>query len=272
MNNFGEEIKISLNKIKTENPMVHHITNFVTMQDCANITVAVGASPVMAYYKNEVGEITFAAKSLVLNTGTPDKGRIKAVINAGVAANNKNIPVVLDPVGVGATDFRQKSIEKILREVKPAVIKGNVSEIKFLAGLDIIKKGVDAGDKFESDLKEIFKNLAKKLQAVIIVTGEQDYITDGIRSCTISRGTKMFRSISGAGCMTSSVVGSFLAVENDSFLAAVYGVYTMNVCGELAEKALAQNEGAGTFKVKLFDEIYSLYKIENLVEDGVLFE
>lgn len=272
MSNFIFDLNKTLNKIKREIPMVHSITNFVTMQDCANILTAIGASPVMAYYEGEVREITLKSKSLVLNTGTPDKQRIEAIIEAGKAAMEKNLPIILDPVGVGATEFRKDSINQILRVLKPSIIKGNVAEIKALSGLDTIKKGVDSVDTMEKRYKSVFMDLSLQLGTVIAVTGKEDFITDGKRCCTIQRGTDLFTSISGAGCMTSSVLGVFGAVSDDMFKATVYGIYTMNICGELAANCLKDVDGSGSFKVRLFDYINNIYKIENLTEAGVLFD
>ena len=273
MNNFLNEYFSALNEIKARKPMVHQITNFVTMQDCANITVAVGASPIMAYFEEEVEEIVSISDCLVLNTGTPEPKRIKASINAGKKANELSIPIVLDPVGMSISRFRKDSHRLLINEVKPSIIKGNVSEIKSLVGLTLNEnKGVDSEDIFEESIKEKIMEKAKELKLVIAVTGKVDFITDGKRCCEIKRGSKMLSTISGSGCMTSSVTGSFCGILNDYFLGAVFGILTMNFAGEMAEKALSFPDGAGMFKVRLFDYVYNMNSIKTLSLEGVCFD
>lgn len=271
MNNIIYNIfKEDLLLIKQKNPMVHHITNFVTMQDCANICVAFGASPVMAFYSGEVSEISAVSNSLVLNTGTPDIERIKSIILAGKEANKKDIPVVLDPVGAGVSQFRRESIKNIIENIKPSIIKGNSAEIKMLSGyMPKMNKGVDSVENFDRNDKDIAKTLAKNIGAVIAVTGIEDYITDGERELTISRGSNFLKTISGSGCMTSTLTGSFAAIEEDMFLACVFGILTMDLAGEIAEKRLLENEGAGMFKVRLFDAIYNMYRYD--FKEGIEF-
>lgn len=272
MNDFLNEYLKALNEIKKLRPMVHQITNFVTMQDCANITVAVGASPIMAYFEEEVEEIVSLSSALVLNTGTPEPNRIKASLKAGKKANELSIPIVLDPVGMSVSRFRRQSLEALLNCVKPSIIKGNVSEIKALIGLKLNEnKGVDSEDIFEESIKEKIMEKARELKIVIAVTGKTDFVTDGVRLCEIKRGSKMLSFISGSGCMTSSLTGSFCGVMEDYFLASVFGILTMNFAGELSEKKLSFPEGAGMFKVKLFDYVYNMNRIKTLDMEGVYF-
>lgn len=273
MNDFFETFKKDLKLIKEKNPMVHHITNFVTMQDCANICVALGASPVMAFYSGEVSEITAVSNSVVLNTGTPDNERIKSVIISGKEAEKKGIPIILDPVGVGATNFRRESIKTVLQNIKPSIIKGNSAEIKVLSGcMPKLNKGVDSVENFDENDKFTAKILAKNTGSVIAVTGTEDYITDGEREITITRGSKFLKTISGSGCMTSTLTGGFAAVEKDMFLACAFGILTMDLCGETAEKLLLDNEGAGMFKVRLFDAVYNMANTHYDFREGIHFE
>lgn len=273
MNNFFETFKRDLKLIKEKNPMVHHITNFVTMQDCANICVALGASPVMAFYSDEVSEITAVSNSVVLNTGTPDHERIKSVIISGKEAEKKGVPIILDPVGVGATNFRRESIKTVLQNIKPSIIKGNSAEIKVLSGcMPKLNKGVDSVENFDENDKITAKILAKNTGSVIAVTGTEDYITDGEREITITRGSKFLKTISGSGCMTSTLTGGFAAVEKDMLLACAFGILTMDLCGETAEKLLLDNEGPGMFKVRLFDAVYNMANTHYDFREGIHFE
>ena len=276
MNNLYNEFKNTLENIKNKKPIVHSITNYVTANDCANICIALEASPVMAQYIDEVEDIVCLANSLVLNIGTADLDMVKSMIVAGKKANERNIPVILDPVGAGASKFRYESIKKILDNVNISVIKGNLAEIKTILGASIKNnKCIDSLESFncfDDSEKEIIKDLAKKLGCVIAITGKDDYITDGNREFIIQRGTKLLATITGSGCMTATIIGSFSGVCDDSFKSCVFGVLTMNIAGEIAERNLNTNEGSGMFKVKLIDAVNNINKIDNsFFEEGVKF-
>lgn len=263
MNDISYDFKKALTDIKNTKPLIHNITNFVTMQDCANIIAATGASPVMAYYSGEVEEITSISKALVINMGTPDPERFVSAIKAGKAANKKNIPIVFDPVGIGASLFRRKNINKFLEQVKPDIIKGNISEIKVLAGITSAKtKGVDSTESADKNLEtEVFK-LAKAWKCIIAATGKTDIITDGIHLCKIDRGSSMLGDISGSGCMAASLTGCFCAVEKNYFKACVNSILAMNLAGECSEDSLNGIDGTGMFKLRLFDIIYNMHKAD----------
>ena len=270
MNDFFETYCENLKKIRETKPLVHHITNFVTMQDCANLAVAIGASPMMAFFEDEVEEIAAAAKSVVLNCGTPSPERLKAILRAGKAANQNNVPVVLDPVGVGASKFRKEGICEILKEVHPHVLKGNVSEIMTIAGLDVTKnRVVDTTEFLEHSLEVKFRQLARQMNCVIVATGKEDLITDGKRICRLDRGSSYLTKVSGSGCMTATLIGCFLAVEQDAFQAAFGGILTINEAGEWAEKNLTSIDGEGMFKVRMFDAISKVLKYQK--KEGVFF-
>lgn len=269
MTDFFANLNCILKNIRKSKPVVHHITNFVTINDCANITTALGASPVMAYNKDEVMEITSLSNALVLNLGTPDASRFDAVTLSGKTANQLNIPVIIDPVGIGATSFRQNGIQQIFNEVSPSVIKGNASEIKTLAGLGISKnKVIDSAETIDTANIDAIKAFAKSMNAVVAVTGKVDVVTNGTSLIKIHRGTQMFTYISGAGCMTSSVIGAFCAVEKDTLLATACAIYAMNICGEKAAKECA---GPADFKIKLVNALYALHT-EEIMEEGIFFE
>lgn len=266
MSDFAGGIKATLLKIRQQHPVIHQITNFVTINDCANITTALGASPVMACCSEEAEDITSASQALVLNLGTPDNCRFEAAALSGKKANTHDIPIIIDPVGIGASAYRKAGVENILKEVHPSVIKGNAAEIRTLAGIsNTTNKCIDSAETIES--LDTIKSLARELHTVIAVSGREDIITDGIRTARISRGTEMFTFISGAGCMTSSVIGAFLSVESDPFAAAVNAVYCVNICGE---KAAAQSKGPADFRINFINVLYSLAD-NNIEEEGIFF-
>lgn len=256
MKNDRMDFLEAVKKIKKEKPLIHHITNTVTMQDCANITAAMGGAPVMACYPKEVEEVTAFANALVLNTGTPSPERFEAIFLAGKKANQLEIPVVLDPVGAGVSHFRREGLQQFFKQVHPDIIKGNAAEIKTLSGLALTKnKGVDSEEKEEEALWISARKLAREQKCVVVMTGKIDFITDGQKEEFLDRGSAYLTRISGSGCMTASLIGCFCSVCKNPFLAGMYGVLAMDLAGEEAEKKLQKEEGAGTFKMHLFDKI-----------------
>ena len=262
-----------INKVKKINPLVVHYTNEVTINDCANITLALGASPLMSYSNEEVEEVVSIANSVVINIGTMSSSRLDLFVNAGKAANKFNKPVILDPVGVFATKTRTDFTNKLLNEIKFDVVKGNIAEIKFIGGLDVRGQGVDSFDDGE-DISEVIKKVAKKLGCIVVATGKVDFISDGNTVIKIFNGTSKLKSITGTGCMTGSLIGSYLGAYNslegrkrDNFKkleAVAMGVLTMAVSGELADK---DNIAIGTFKEELMNNVYEM-NIDKLKEYG----
>ncbi|MGL5749205.1 MAG: hydroxyethylthiazole kinase [Paraclostridium sp.] len=243
-----------INKVKEVNPLVLHYTNEVTINDCANITLALGASPLMSYSYEEVEEIVPIASSVVINIGTMNSSHIDLFIKAGQSANKFNKPVILDPVGVFATKSRIALTEKLLKEVKFDVVKGNVAEIKFIGGFDVNGKGVDSFDDSEN-VDNIIKKIAKKLECVVVATGKVDTISDGDRVIKIHNGSAKLKSITGTGCMSASLIGAYLSVAEDKLEASAMGVLTMGLCGEMAD---VDNTPIGSFKVNLMNNVYEL--------------
>jgi len=243
--------------IKEKKPLIHHITNFVTVNDCANITLAIGASPIMAVHGREVEEVVLGASALVLNIGTPTSNSVESMLLAGEKANELGIPVILDPVGVGIAKLRSRAADNILSRVKIAVLRGNASEIRFLSGASIDAKGVDSICCGQNDDK-IARELAAQLGCVVVITGEWDIISDGKKVYSTGNGHKMLTQITGTGCMISSLIAAFSAVSNNYLAAAMGGVLTMGIAGEAAYHSLGDREGPGTFKVRLFDQVYNL--------------
>src|SRR3989338_6846279 len=207
-------ISQAFEKVRQNKPLVHHITNWVTIYDCANITRAFGALPVMAHAKEESGDMAAIASSLVLNIGTLTPEIIDSMILAGKSANKKGIPVVLDAVGVGATKLRDNEALRLLKEIKIDIIKGNSSEIAKLAGMNVTTRGVES-TKVDADMVFVAKNLADSYKCTVAVTGKQDIVTDGKKVYLVNNGHPMMGSMVGTGCMAASIIGSFAGVEKD---------------------------------------------------------
>ncbi|MBZ0313879.1 hydroxyethylthiazole kinase [Clostridium butyricum] len=261
---IAQKVVELLNRLKNKKPLIHNITNYVTVNDCANILLAIGASPIMADDLKESADITSIASALVINIGTLNERTIESMIASGRKANELNIPVVLDPVGAGASSFRNETTKRILEEIKISVLRGNMSEIKFIAGLESETKGVDAS---ESDLKSdsdegvrVAKSLAKRFNCTVAITGVCDIVSDGEKSVTIENGTKMLSNVTGTGCMTTALVGGYLGAcetKEDLFIAAISGIVSMGICGEIAEER-AGNIGLGSFHMAIIDAVSNL--------------
>lgn len=250
-----------LTKVRELKPLVHHITNYVTVNDCANVTLAVGASPVMADDIAEVTDIVSISSAVVLNIGTLNQRTIQSMISAGGHANKIGVPVVLDPVGVGASVLRNETVEKIVSQVKCSVIRGNISEIRYLAGISSVTKGVDASevDALDNSVSkvEIAQLVAKKYNCVVAITGAIDILSDGARTISISNGREFLGSITGTGCMCTSLIGSFCGVTSDYLIAATSGILCMGICAELVFDYVGQNQ-LGSYRVAMMDEISNL--------------
>jgi hydroxyethylthiazole kinase len=244
-----------LKKVRSRRPVVHHITNWVTIYDSANIVKVFGASPVMAHAKEEVAEMAQIADALVLNIGTLTVELVEAMKLAAKSANKKGIPVVLDACGAGATALRDKKCLELLKDVKIDVIKGNASEIARLAGKVVQTRGVDSTDVAE-DMVVLATYLAQERNCTVVITGKEDIVTDGNKVFLINNGHPLMPSIVGTGCMATSVIGAFCAVSKDDLAS---GAAAGLICYEVAaEQAALQSAGAGSFKEKLFDAVYNL--------------
>ncbi|WP_459480317.1 hydroxyethylthiazole kinase [Clostridium saccharoperbutylacetonicum] len=260
-NKIVEEIGELLEEVKNKNPLVHNITNYVTVNDCANILLALGASPIMADDIREAADITSISSALVINIGTLNERTIEAMIASGKKANELNIPVVFDPVGAGASEFRNATTKRILEEVKVSVLRGNMSEVKFIAGLQATTKGVDASEADINAANEegviIAKKLALMLNCTVAITGVTDIIADGKRVVILENGHKMLANVTGTGCMTTALVGAYCGAGTDCFLAAVSGIISMGIAGEIAFEKAGQ-VGTGSFHIAIIDAISNL--------------
>jgi hydroxyethylthiazole kinase len=252
-----DEIGGIVTQVRLKKPLVHQITNYVTINDCANVTLAFGASPVMANDPDEVAEVVAKAGALVLNIGTPNTRMLNSMLLAGAQANAHHVPVILDPVGVGMTGARTAVVEQLLRQVKISVVRGNMAEIQRLTGIHCSMRGLDSLAT-AADASESVALAAVKLDCIIAATGVVDYISDGLRTCRIENGDEMMTRITGAGCMTTALVASCCAVEGASLAAAAAGVMVIGIAGEVAIENLLPAEGTGMFRVRLLDAVSRL--------------
>src|SRR5438067_6363811 len=243
-----------LGRIRQQRPLVHHITNMVVMNDTANITLAIGAAPVMAHALEEVEEMVKLARALVLNIGTLTPEQIEAMVCAGKRANELGIPIVLDPVGAGATSLRTQSALRLLRELSITAIRGNASEVATLVGVAAETRGVDSISLSE-DREVVANRAAREFGCTIAITGVRDVIVDGERLGRVDNGHPLLGAITGSGCMATTLVAAFLAVEADTWLATTAGLVAMGLAGEMAAPKAG---GPGTFRSHLLDAVAAL--------------
>jgi hydroxyethylthiazole kinase len=243
-----------ISKVKSNVPLIQAITNYVTINDCANILLAYGASPAMVEACDESFDFAKISSSIYINLGTLTKEQEIAIIAASISAKQNNVPVVLDPVGCAAIPRKIQIINRILEVGRIDIIKGNIGEIKFLAGIATKARGVDSMDDGKG-LSPAAMLLAQKYKCTVIATGEEDLITDGKRCAIIKNGVEMLTRITGAGCMLGALCAATAAVEDDKFIASIAAVVSMGIAGEMAFK---ESQLPGTFKCKLMDSIYLL--------------
>jgi hydroxyethylthiazole kinase len=239
--------------IRERKPLVHQITNYVVMNETANATLALGALPVMAHALQEVEEMARAASALVLNIGTLSDTWVESMVLAGLAANRGGVPVVLDPVGAGATKYRTETSRRLLAELRIAVVRGNSAEIATLAGKQAQIRGVEA---LGTGSPELAREAARELGVVAAVTGPVDHVSDGETVHAVANGHELLGTVTGTGCMASAVTGCFLGVRADDPLAAA--TEALVAFGVAAEDAAKKAKGPGSFHVALYDSLYDL--------------
>ena len=249
-----------LERVRENRPLVHNITNLVVTNIAANALLAIGASPVMAYAKQEVGDMAKMASGLSLNMGTLDDAVVESMLIAGRAANSVGVPVIFDPVGVGATRYRNEVAEDVVAQLKLSILRGNAGEIGILLGAGGWVKGVDSSGVADN-LGATMVEFAHNHGCVVIATGETDYVTDGDTLWALRNGHPLLAAITGSGCMITAVLGAFAgvagrhAVPRDYAHAAIAALTCYNVAGELAG---GRAQGPGTFQADLFDALYHL--------------
>lgn len=223
-----------LKSVRTACPLVHHITNTVTINDCANATLAIGASPAMVPSAEEAPELAAVASALVLNIGTSDAPEIEAMLLAGKVAKKRGIPVVFDPVGGGAMPYRQKTVFRIMEDVRPTVVKGNAAEMSFLAGFKSEQRGVDSLEKARV---EAVIEIARRWSCVAVATDEIDLVSDGRRVISVRGGYELQGRVCGTGCMSASVQAALAAASReDPLRTAAAACLVMKLAGEEAER------------------------------------
>ncbi|MBU4459984.1 MAG: hydroxyethylthiazole kinase [Verrucomicrobia bacterium] len=250
-NSLVEAAVAALGAIRARRPLVHNITNYVVMNSTANTLLSLGASPVMAHAIEEVEEFAAMAGALVLNIGTLSGSWIDAMVRAGRAAKAAGVPVVLDPVGAGATRLRTETSVLLLREAAPSVIRGNASEILALGAAGGGGKGVDAAHTVDQ-ARAAAVALARASGAVVAVTGAEDFVTDGRTEVRVANGHALMARITGTGCAASAVTGAFCAVERDPLAAAAAALIVFGIAGEMA--AVGEPR-PGTYQVRLLDAL-----------------
>lgn len=254
MENLAEQAARNLRVVRERKPLVHNITNFVVMNYTANALLAMGASPVMAHAINEVEEMVSHAGALVLNIGTLTDEWVAAMIAAGRKATDKKIPIVLDPVGSGATRLRTESARKILSQTRVSVLRGNASEILSLQDDNSRTKGVDAVHGVDEAARTA-GILADELGSTLAITGPVDLITDGRRVVRVANGHPLMANVTGTGCTATAAVGAFLAVDPDPLSAAATALAFFGLAGELAGDSAA---APGSFMIKMLDALYTI--------------
>lgn len=246
----------ALEQVRARNPLVHNITNVVVTNYTANGLLALGASPVMAYAKEEVADMAKIAGALVLNMGTLDETVVKAMHIAGRSANAYQVPVIFDPVGAGATPYRTETARQMMKEVRVSILRGNAAEVSNVIGEAWAIKGVDASGG-AGDAAALAQRAAQALECVVAVTGKDDYVSDGTVTYRISNGTPLLTKVTGTGCLLSSVIGAFAAVEKNLVQAAVSALAYYGVTAEAAV-AVTGPDQPGTFQTELLNQLHRI--------------
>lgn len=239
--------------LRDRGPLVHAISNLVTANDCANLLLALGARPIMAQAPQEAAEITAQCAATVLNLGTPDDGKFAASRLAGREANRLGHPVILDPVGIGASRYRLEATQELLSQVHPDLIRANLGELQALLGWDSLAQGVDSPNARTALALDCARTLAGKLGCVVLLSGEPDLVTDGTQSYALTGGSPRLRQITGAGCMLSVLCGALSCVA-DPLTAALHASWGWKVCARRAQEQVGAHGGLGALHMALLDQ------------------
>lgn len=257
-----------LSRIRSEAPLVHNITNYVVMNTTANALLALGASPVMAHAIEEVEEMVGLARALVLNIGTLSPPWVEAMVRAGRAARRRGIPVVLDPVGSGATRYRTETAQRLLDEVGPTIVRGNASEVASLVLAGAATKGVDS-TRASDETVDAARAVAARWRCVVTVSGATDVIVGVEGVLRVRNGHPMMARVTGLGCTASALIGAFAAVNPSPLLAAAHAMAVMGIAGEMAAE---RAEGPGTLQLHFLDALHRLGEADVLqrlrIEEG----
>ncbi|MEE4265006.1 MAG: hydroxyethylthiazole kinase [Desulfobacteraceae bacterium] len=254
MMTLSEKAADNLVALREKKPLIHNITNYVVMNYTANALLAMGASPVMAHAQNEVEDMVAFAGALVLNIGTLTDDWISSMIKAGAKASQLGTPIILDPVGSGATPLRTNSAKKIIQQTKITVIRGNASEILSLRDENSKTKGVDSIHSVD-EAAEAARNLADEMHTTLAITGPEDLITDGGRVLRVSNGHPLMGYVTGTGCTATATIGAFLAVDDDPVSATATALAFFGLAGEIAAETAS---APGTFMIQMLDALYTI--------------
>ncbi len=272
-----KELTVALENVRANTPLVHCITNYVTVNDCANALLACGASPIMSDEPDDVVDITTICGGLVLNIGTLNKQTLTGMNIAGARATELGHPIVLDPVGAGASALRTQSASALLDSYGISVIRGNMSEVKALAGSAVATRGVDVNPDdvvTDANLKEsaaFAKALAAKAGAIVAITGAIDIVADADRAVAIRNGSPIMGKITGAGCMLSCIVAAYAVANKQNMLAGVVAAIAgEGLAGQIAADRMTEVDGNGTFRTYLLDALYNMDSAT--LEDGALVQ
>lgn len=266
-------VKLMMDKVKAHHPLIHNITNYVTVNDCANILLACGASPIMADDKREVEEITSICHGLNINIGTLNERTIESMILAGKKAQSLGHPIVLDPVGTGASGLRTQTTQQLLKTLKISVIKGNVSEIKTIYHGTGTTHGVDVSDEDKLDKNNLTstismaKALSRQTGSVIVITGPIDIISDDQKTILIKNGHKAMSTITGTGCMLSALITAYIAANDSILEATATAVGLMGLAGEYAYDG---TRGNSSYRNNLIDAVYTM--TPDILQKGIDYE
>ena len=250
MDNLYRDIKA----IRENSPLVHNITNYVVMNNTANALLSIGASPVMAHAVEEVAEMAGFASSLVINIGTLSEKWIEAMLIAGKVASERNIPIILDPVGAGATKLRTETTMKIIDECRPSIIRGNASEILAVTSSFGKTKGVDSTQSSDSAVDSA-KQFAIEKNVTMVISGEKDYIINENETKEVPFGNAMMAKVTGMGCTATAICGAFAGINSNPLDASYHAMLTMGICGEIAA---VKAEGPGTLQLHFLDALYNI--------------
>lgn len=247
------------NQVKSAGFLIHCITNHIAINDCANAVLSIGARPIMAEHPLEVSEITAISDALAVNLGNINDSRMESILISGKVAHEKNIPCVIDLVGIGCSKLRFDYAVKFIQECKPDVIKGNISEIKAICGEKNDSRGIDAGNDDSKvsapsrELLDAFVKFSQKTNSIIVATGAIDIISDGNSIFLLKNGCRKLSEITGTGCMLNCLIASYIA-SGYKLSGTILAVSMMNICGELSEKSV----GNGSFRTALLDNLSTI--------------
>lgn len=260
---IASEVACALESLRTTHPLVHCITNYVTVNDCANALLALDASPIMSDEEDDVADITAICNALTLNIGTLNKQTIRGMEEAAMHASELSHAIVLDPVGAGASKLRTSLAAHLLDAYRVSIIRGNMSEIKALVGASATTRGVDVNpadavtQETIPEAADFARQVAHTTGCIVAITGAIDIVADSERAFAVQNGSALQGRITGAGCMLSCTTAAFAAANENKLIAALAAVVSMGVAGEVAQARMTPECGNGSFRTYLLDALFN---------------